>query len=768
MKEQFNPISEEDRAAVLQFDTLEKAEKNAELDRLHTRALLENTSTIYEKADAEQEQEMHEDLFLATEVMEAVQAAGGTALVVGGYARDMVLKNLGHEGIISKDLDIEVYGIPIDQLKEIVSRFGKLNIVGEQFAVIMLGRIQISIPRKDSKTGPRHKDFVVMGDPFMSIKEAARRRDFTVNALAWDPFTGEIFDQWGGIDDLEKKILRATDPKLFVEDAIRVLRAMQFVGRFGFTIEEKTRELCRSIDLSHLPKERIRAEWIKLLTKSPKPSVGLEAARDLGILEKLHPELQALVGVPQEPEWHPEGDVWTHNCMTVDAAAEHTAEVGMSEEDVLVVLLAALCHDLGKATTTIVRESDGRIISHAHDAAGAEPTERLLESMGMDTQEIKRAVINTVVPLVREHLWPSLNRGASDAAIRRLSMRLRPATIQQLVEVSRADHKGRALPWDGYPQGDELLARAESLKVLSERPKPILQGRDLLDLGMRSGPSVGAILAEIFQLQLDGKAATSEGAKNIARVLMALEEAKTKEIPSEQLLNGEVLTKDEMIDFVKSRLINEGVHDMGTLTMFLLLKEEQLPLALEKNKQAILTAHKYGPIWFSHLDRGFYEEQWKSFYGRFEADKEQSDALKLVDIDTQTREGLSLILSPQTESIVAYNEALDIKPEKADRIFALFIADQYPFEAGMFAGHRIMVQFNSEKKRLAVSILDEDTNRVALIDAAVRKACPEFAAARRVGYLFAADATGQDNVFSREDAERVYETLRENLKEFEK
>ncbi len=765
MNETFNTITDADKVELLRFEELDEAEKSAELDRIHTRALLESTSTIYEKIDPEQEEEMNEDLFRATEVIEAVRAEGGMALIVGGYARDMVLKNLGHD-IVSKDLDIEVYGVPIDRLKEIVSRFGKLNIVGDKFSVIMLGRIQISIPRKDSKTGPRHKDFEVTGDHTMSIKEAARRRDFTMNSLAWDPFTGEIIDQWGGIDDIEKGILRATDPELFGDDALRVLRAMQFVGRFGFSIEESTRELCREMDLSELPKERIREEWIKLLLKSPKPSLGLEAARDLGILKQLHPQLQALVGVPQEPQWHPEGDAWIHTCMVLDSAAERIAELGLGKEDALIIILAALCHDLGKPSTTTVREGDGKIISHAHDAAGAEPTERLLESMGMDTHEAKRAVVNTVVPLVKDHLWPSLNRNPNDAAIRRLAVRLRPATIKQLVEVSRADHKGRTLPWDGFPQGDELLLRAESLQVLDERPKQILRGRDLIALGMQPGPLVGAMVAEIFQLQLDGKVTTLESAQNMARMFLSLEEAKTKDIPSEQLLNGEELTRDEMIDFVKSRFINEGAHDMGTLTMFLLLKGGTLSSSLEKNKKAILTAHKYGPIWFSHLDKDFYETSWKSFYGRFEVDKEKADALKLLDIDEQTREGISLILSPEVSSIASYRESLDIAPEKADGIFALYATDHYPFEAGMFAGHRIMVGFSPEKKRISVSILDESTERVALIDKAVRTACPEFAQARRTGYLFAADKSGQDNIFTKEDAERIYEILQEHLKEF--
>ncbi|MCR4374853.1 MAG: hypothetical protein NUW22_08390, partial [Acidobacteria bacterium] len=231
---------------------------------------------------------------LAIDIARAVQARGGRALVVGGWVRDRLL------GLEAKDLDLEVFGVPADALRTVLESFGQVNTVGESFTVYKVGDMDVSLPRRESKTGHGHKGFTVTGDPALSFREAARRRDFTINAMSLDPLTGEVIDPWDGQPDLQAKRLRAVDPATFADDSLRVLRALQFAARFGLTVDEATKALCRSLSLTDLPAERIWGEVEKLLLRAPRPSVGLALALELGVVRQLWPELLALVGCEQE------------------------------------------------------------------------------------------------------------------------------------------------------------------------------------------------------------------------------------------------------------------------------------------------------------------------------------------------------------------------------------------------------------------------------------------------------------------------------------
>jgi len=231
----------------------------------------------------------------AREIAVAVRDAGGRALVVGGWVRDRLM---GHA---SPDVDIEVFGIPGDRLRSLLEMFGRVEAVGESFQVYKLGEIDVSLPRRDSKAGRGHKGFVVVGDPDMSIEEAARRRDFTINSISWDPLTDTYYDPFHGRDDLARRCLRIVDPTTFPDDSLRVLRAIQFAARFDLQIDDETRALCRTIRLDDLPAERIWGEIEKLLY-APRPSIGLAIAMDFGVIAALFPDLQALAGCPQEPE----------------------------------------------------------------------------------------------------------------------------------------------------------------------------------------------------------------------------------------------------------------------------------------------------------------------------------------------------------------------------------------------------------------------------------------------------------------------------------
>ncbi len=477
---------------------------DAEIKQAQQQAGLEHGPTFQEEAAKETDPKKHDLLLQTVTIAEDIKRAGGRAVVVGGFARDVAMRRLGYD-LEPKDIDLEVHGIDFDKLSELLSRHGSINVVGKQFVVIKLGELDVSIPRRDSKIGKGHKGFAVSGDPSMTLEEAARRRDFTINALALNPLTGEIIDLYGGLNDMQHKVLRAVDSKTFAEDPLRVLRAMQFAGRFGFRVDDKTLALCHTIDLSELPKERIGDEWQKLLLKSEKPSVGLEEAHRLGILKKLHPEFENLVGLEQDPEHHPEGDVWEHAKLAVDAAAGIARKEKLSDADALVVILGALCHDLGKAKT-IEKKPDGGITYYGHPEAGVPLAEKFLSSIN-----IPQRLVAHVLPLVQEHLVPIMSQELSDSGLRRLAKRLHPATLTELMWVSRADSRA-----GGVLDRDELLARAEKLDVAREQPRPIIMGRDLLALGFMQGVVVGQALTEINDAYLDGLIKTREEALAMA------------------------------------------------------------------------------------------------------------------------------------------------------------------------------------------------------------------------------------------------------------
>ncbi len=433
---------------------------------------------------------------------ETVKKAGGRAVLVGGYVRDLILCELGFP-VEPKDPDIEVYRLDPDKLRQILGRFGTINEVGAAFSVFKINGLDVSIPRSDSKVKEGHRGFIIDGNPNMTFAEAAGRRDFTVNAIGLDPLSGEILDEHNGIRDLKQKVLRAVDEKFFGDDPLRVLRAMQFTARFEFKIEAKTAEICRNLNLEELSKERVGEEWKKLLLLSKHPSIGLNVARDLLIIEKLHPELKALIGTPQNPRWHPEGDVWIHTLGVLDQATHIKEKQKLNYEKSLVLMLAALTHDLGKPTTT--RGVNGKIVSYGHAKAGVAPAESLMRSFC-----ISESIVARVIPVIREHMFQVFNREISDSSVRKLANRLSPATIEELVWLIEADWYGRGLPDSEFPSVDVLLDKARKLHIDESAPKPLVYGRHLIELGMKPGPEFGPILKQLFDAQLEGKFGTVE------------------------------------------------------------------------------------------------------------------------------------------------------------------------------------------------------------------------------------------------------------------
>ena len=424
------------------------------------------------------------------DIARAVKAAGGRAFFVGGYVRDRLL------GLDAKDVDVEVFGLELAALESLLGSFGRVLRVGESFGVLRLAHVgaDFSLPRRDSKVAAGHRGFAVASDPHLDFESAARRRDLTINSMSCDPLTGEIVDPFGGRRDLERGVLRATDAHAFPEDPLRALRVAQFIARFEMSADPVLVDLCREAPLDEVSGERIFEELRKLLLKGRRPSAGLRFLETSGLL-RFFPELEALIGVPQDPEWHPEGDVWVHTRLVVDEAA------GLRDggDDDLALMLGALCHDLGKPLSTCT-DTQGRVRSPRHSERGVDPTRALLERLRAPKELVRR-----VCALVLHHLAPALfvRNGTTAKGYRRLARKLDASgvSLALLVRVAQADHLGRTGEVRKSPPGERFLAQARRFLVAEGPPRDVVMGRHLVARGLTPGPAFSGILERCREIQ---------------------------------------------------------------------------------------------------------------------------------------------------------------------------------------------------------------------------------------------------------------------------
>jgi tRNA nucleotidyltransferase (CCA-adding enzyme) len=451
---------------------------------------------------------------------DALRKAGGRVFLVGGAVRDARL------GRVVKDYDLEVFGLSGDAVFEALARLARVEPAGDAFPVFkvaglegVVGEVDVALPRRDSKKGAGHRGIHAEADPFMPPREAARRRDFTINAMMIDLATGALEDPFGGASDLEARTLRLVDEATFSDDPLRALRAAQFAARFEMTVEEGTARRCASMPLQELPAERVFGEIEKALLNARRPSIAFRLIHEWDQLRVVAPELVPLVATPQDPEWHPEGDVWTHTLLCIDEARRLIDDLDTPRA--LAVMLGTLCHDLGKPGTTTFE--DGRIRSRGHEEAGVAPTLSLLDRWNVHTRG-SFPLRDQVVALVRDHLKPGAlyqaRHEVSVGAIRRLARRVE---ADLLYRVARADCLGRT-PGNFPPVAMEwFIGEVRNLAVERSAPPPLLLGRDILALGLPPGPRVGRILTEVYEQQLDSKVATHDEALAAARRLIALE-----------------------------------------------------------------------------------------------------------------------------------------------------------------------------------------------------------------------------------------------------
>ena len=421
-------------------------------------------------------------------IAEAVKKAGGNTYLVGGCVRDGVM------GRPVNDLDIEVHGIQREKLYELLSSLGSPITYGASFGIISFPDLDldIALPRKEKVTSEGgHRGFDIEIDPFIGTKNAARRRDFTVNALMQDVLTGEITDHFGGLTDIENRVLRHVDDSSFPEDPLRVYRAAQFASRLGFTVAPETVELCRGIDTTTLTAERVETELRKALLDGVSPSVFFTVLEQMDQLKTWFIEIDRMRAIEQDPVFHPEGSVFIHSMQVLDRAAAYRGMVS----DPYAFMLLALLHDIGKIEATEV--VGGRIHAYGHEVLGLPLLDEFLERLV--SKNSVRKYLRNMVPL---HMKPNV------AAFNRVSLKSTnhmfddACAPEDLIYMAMSDRPVKAgdVPFSG-DSGFLFERLAEYREMMS---RPFVAGRDLIESGIEPGDDFSDILGFAHKLRLAG------------------------------------------------------------------------------------------------------------------------------------------------------------------------------------------------------------------------------------------------------------------------
>lgn len=428
-----------------------------------------------------------EKLELSKRLATLVNEKGGTCYYVGGFVRDRLMNKE------NKDIDIEVHSVSPDTLEGILDTLGRKITVGESFGIYSLSGsdIDIAMPRKEEATGKGHRDFSVFVDPFIGTYKAALRRDFTINALMENILTGEIIDHFGGRDDIENKTIRHISDKTFPEDPLRVLRAAQFASRFEFEISDETIKLCKEIDITTLSKERIEGEMKKALLKAEKPSIFFDSLRRMNQLSFWFPELENLIDLEQRHEFHLEGDVWNHTMMVIDEAAKRREKVNYP----FGFMMAALCHDFGKAVST--KSENGVTRSIGHEKAGLPLIKAFLRRITNENRLIKY-----VLNLCELHMRPNIIASQNSSVKATNKLFDIAAEPKDLIHLACADDKGRICLLPGKNNEEFLFDRLSIYEEYMSRP--FVQGKDLIEAGLSPDESFSDILAYAHKLRLSG------------------------------------------------------------------------------------------------------------------------------------------------------------------------------------------------------------------------------------------------------------------------
>jgi tRNA nucleotidyltransferase (CCA-adding enzyme) len=436
-----------------------------------------------------------------SEIIDAIAQIGGTPYMVGGCVRDTFL------GESPKDIDIEVYGVSYESLNSVLERFGKTDLIGVSFGIIKLTTFSgeaydFSLPRLDSKNGVGHKGFTVEVNKDLSLKEASARRDFTINSMSINMVTGELVDYYDGKKDLRCGLLQPTSGA-FSEDPLRVLRGLQFSARFnmGPSVDLIFQASECMQDFNSLPSSRIWGEWEKWIHKGAHYSKSLKYL--YYILSSAYPDIAALDGVPQDPQWHPEGNVLVHTGFVLDYMGRYCREHEITGDRRAILILAALCHDFGKLTHTQIE--DGRIKSKGHEGASESFARKFLAQIGCPLR-----LVEPIIGLVVNHM--AAYGRQSEKSVRKLANRLYEynTCIEDLAILIEADKSGRPPLPQGQPEDvKQMLQLSVKENCNRTRQTPIVSGGQIMAAGYE-GPIIGKIQKRLYEMQLNGSFNTAE------------------------------------------------------------------------------------------------------------------------------------------------------------------------------------------------------------------------------------------------------------------
>ncbi|MCX6556996.1 MAG: HD domain-containing protein [Candidatus Aminicenantes bacterium] len=442
--------------------------------------------------------------------------------VVGGTVRDFILY-----GKINKeqDVDLLVTGSSYDEIAAALKSFGKTDTVGKSFAVLKFSRegktFDIAVPRRDQKKDERahgHKNFRIEAGPQVTLEEDLFRRDFTCNSIAVRLSDGVVVDPHQGLKTIAEKRIVMTSPASFSDDPLRILRAARFAAVHGFTVDKAIYAKSRKVPLGALSAERVVDELFRLLLESPQPSAGLQEYFRLAVMEKLFPELAVLALTIQDAYFHPEQDeqghhsVWAHTLITIDIVKKLTARYKLDQERSLCLLLAALLHDCGKATTTAWEFKHGRmtVTSAFHDSHGSQKAEALLARLRVETWRgfpLKKTVLRLVQ---QHHRIYELYRNREEITFKAIARAVKDMEGEDLLLLlldfaDRRSREPRPLAFKGLDDIARWFSRKkEEYRISQESIRPLILGRDLIALGVAPGRQMGALLKELYDLQLDG------------------------------------------------------------------------------------------------------------------------------------------------------------------------------------------------------------------------------------------------------------------------
>lgn len=442
------------------------------------------------------------ELEVFNNVVDEIAEAGGDVFYVGGYVRDGIL------GKENKDIDVEIHNIEESKVEKILARFGSVDLIGKSFGVLKIKGLDIdfAFPRTERKVGDNHVDFDVSVDPYLGPEAASRRRDFTMNAIMKNVKTREVLDPHNGVSDLKNGLIQLVDKDTFVEDPLRALRACQFAARFDMKISDEVIDVSKTMDYTNLSIERVDGE-IKKAMFAPNPSKAFEGMLKMGVLDQLAPRLAQMKQIDQNPKFHPEGDVFNHTMMTIDMAAELKSETDNPEA----FMYAALCHDVGKVTSTQI-QPDGRITAYGHDKAGVALVDETLDKLTRNKSNKKY-----IKAMTNAHMKAHKVTEMKDSKVRKLmtEVNVKELMLLAVCDSNRGtgieDAKKRENYYEAM-QRFESLSQGEPYKII-----PFVKGQDLIDMGAKPGPKIGQILENLFNDQIAGN--SEEKIRNRAKKL---------------------------------------------------------------------------------------------------------------------------------------------------------------------------------------------------------------------------------------------------------